>query len=152
MRTSLHKKGYKYLYQMTALLTRLHDDLKRRGPVCCSRLPLKAQGTAADGHDIVGLSVPREISLSDTPIIPADPTKQTARSRAPSEAASSPNATLYDKLGGPEALEAAVDLFYEKVLDDDRLKHFFEGTNMMRLVIKQVHLLISNTACQLKAS
>ena len=31
-----------------------------------------------------------------------------------------------------------MDLFYEKVLDDDRLKHFFEGTNMMRLVIKQV--------------
>ena len=100
----------------------------------------------------MGLSVPREISLSDTPIIPADPIKQTARSRAPSETASSPNATLYDKLGGPEALEAAVDLFYEKVLDDDRLKHFFEGTNMMRLVIKQVHLLISNTAPQVKAS
>lgn len=83
-----------------------------------------------------------EISLSDTPIIPADPIKQTARSRAPSETASSPNATLYDKLGGPEALEAAVDLFYEKVLDDDRLKHFFEGTNMMRLVIKQVQFMV----------
>ena len=57
----------------------------------------------------------------------------------PSEAGSaSPNTSLYDKLGGPEALETAVDMFYDRVLDDERLKHFFNGTNMMRLVIKQV--------------
>lgn len=49
-----------------------------------------------------------------------------------------PNTTLYNKLGGPDALEAAVDMFYDKVLADDRLKHFFDGTNMMRLVVKQV--------------
>lgn len=57
----------------------------------------------------------------------------------PSEAGSAgPNTSLYDKLGGPEALETAVDMFYDRVLDDERLKHFFNGTNMMRLVIKQV--------------
>lgn len=61
-----------------------------------------------------------------------------ANSKAPSEAPTNPSSTLYDKLGGPEALEAAVDLFYEKVLADERLSGFFEGTNMMRLVIKQV--------------
>lgn len=61
-----------------------------------------------------------------------------AGSRTPSEAPTNPSNTLYDKLGGPEALEAAVDLFYDKVLADERLKGFFEGTNMMRLVIKQV--------------
>ncbi len=82
--------------------------------------------------------MPGKITLSDTPIIPADPIMQTGRSHAPSEVSASPNGTLYDKLGGPDALEAAVDLFYEKVLADERLKHFFEGTNMMRLVIKQV--------------
>lgn len=60
------------------------------------------------------------------------------QSRAPSEAPTNLSNTLYDKLGGPEALETAVDLFYDKVLADDRLKGFFEGTNMMRLVIKQV--------------
>lgn len=49
-----------------------------------------------------------------------------------------PNMNLYSKLGGPEALEAAVDMFYDRVLADERLKHFFDGTNMMRLVIKQV--------------
>lgn len=59
-------------------------------------------------------------------------------SRAPSEAPTNSTNTLYDKIGGPEALEAAVDLFYDKVLADERLKGFFEGTNMMRLVIKQV--------------
>ena len=71
------------------------------------------------------------------PIIPSSHASRNG-SRAQSEAPSNPNGTLYDKLGGPEALEAAVDLFYEKVLADDRLKGFFEGTNMMRLVIKQV--------------
>ena len=59
-------------------------------------------------------------------------------SKAASEAPTNSTSTLYDKLGGPEALEAAVDLFYEKVLADERLSGFFEGTNMMRLVIKQV--------------
>ena len=60
-------------------------------------------------------------------------------SQAPeSESGGSPNGSLYAKLGGPEALEAAVDMFYDRILDDERLKHFFNGTNMMRLVIKQV--------------
>ncbi len=101
---------------------------------CYCRLP----GKALTELDAPGLSVPGMITLSDTPIIHADPIMQTGRSHAPSEVSSSPNGTLYDKLGGPDALEAAVDLFYEKVLADERLKHFFEGTNMMRLVIKQV--------------
>jgi hypothetical protein len=101
---------------------------------CYCRLP----GKALTELDAPGLSVPGMITLSDTPIIHADPIMQTGRSHAPSEVSASPNGTLYDKLGGPDALEAAVDLFYEKVLADERLKHFFEGTNMMRLVIKQV--------------
>ena len=105
---------------------------------CHCRLPGKAQAGAPTELDDPDLSMPGKISLSDTPIIQADPIMQTGRSHAPSEVSSSPNGTLYDKLGGPDALEAAVDLFYEKVLADERLKHFFEGTNMMRLVIKQV--------------
>ena len=100
--------------------------------------------------------------MSATPIIQADPVIiqvdpvviqadpviiQANHTVTTSEAGSSPNSTLYDKLGGPEALEAAVDLFYEKVLADERLKHFFEGTNMMRLVIKQVLLQYCNAVC-----
>lgn len=40
--------------------------------------------------------------------------------------------TLYEKLGGEPAVDAAVDLFYKKVLADDRIKHFFEGVDMAR--------------------
>jgi hemoglobin len=39
-------------------------------------------------------------------------------------------ATLFEKLGGKPAVDLAVDKFYEKVLADDRIKHFFEGIDM----------------------
>ncbi|WP_069790377.1 group I truncated hemoglobin [Cyanobacterium sp. IPPAS B-1200] len=38
--------------------------------------------------------------------------------------------TLYEKLGGKEAVDTAVDMFYEKVLNDERVKHFFVNTDM----------------------
>lgn len=38
--------------------------------------------------------------------------------------------TLYEKLGGKEAVDTAVDMFYEKVLNDERVKHFFANTDM----------------------
>lgn len=40
--------------------------------------------------------------------------------------------TLYARLGGAPAVEAAVDIFYDKVLVDDRIKHFFVNTDMAR--------------------
>lgn len=40
--------------------------------------------------------------------------------------------SLYDDLGGEAAVDAAVDLFYSKVLADDRIKHFFAHTDMAR--------------------
>ena len=40
--------------------------------------------------------------------------------------------TLYEKLGGEPAIDAAVDLFYEKVLADKRINHFFTNTDMAR--------------------
>jgi hemoglobin len=39
-------------------------------------------------------------------------------------------ATLFEKLGGAEAVDLAVDLFYKRVLEDDRIKHFFVNTDM----------------------
>jgi len=39
---------------------------------------------------------------------------------------------LFEKIGGGAAVDAAVDKFYEKVLADDRIKHFFEGVDMKR--------------------
>lgn len=41
--------------------------------------------------------------------------------------------SLYEEIGGEAAVDAAVDLFYSKVLVDDRIKHFFEGIPMERL-------------------
>jgi hemoglobin len=39
-------------------------------------------------------------------------------------------ASLYQQIGGAAALTAAVDLFYVKVLADERVNHFFEDINM----------------------
>lgn len=41
--------------------------------------------------------------------------------------------TLFDKIGGEDAINAAVDKFYEKVLADDRIKHFFTSVDIKRL-------------------
>jgi hemoglobin len=47
-------------------------------------------------------------------------------------------ATIYDRIGGHEAIEVVVEDFYVRVLADDRLSGFFTGTNMNRLKGKQV--------------
>jgi hemoglobin len=47
-------------------------------------------------------------------------------------------ATIYDRIGGQEAIEAVVEDFYVRVLADERLSGFFTGTNMNRLKGKQV--------------
>ncbi|RBW68365.1 group I truncated hemoglobin [Bacillus taeanensis] len=38
--------------------------------------------------------------------------------------------TLYEKLGGKEAISKVVDHFYDKVLADETVNHFFENTDM----------------------
>ena len=40
--------------------------------------------------------------------------------------------SLYDRIGGKDAVNAAVDIFYTKVLADDRIKHFFDNVDMDR--------------------
>jgi hemoglobin len=49
--------------------------------------------------------------------------------------------TIYDKIGGYEAIEVVVDDFYARVLADDQLSGFFSGTNMNRLKGKQAEFL-----------
>ena len=46
--------------------------------------------------------------------------------------------SIYDKIGGPEAIEVVVEDFYARVLADGQLAGFFAGTNMNRLKGKQV--------------
>lgn len=40
--------------------------------------------------------------------------------------------TLFEKLGGAEAVNLAVDKFYERVLQDDRIKDFFANVDMVK--------------------
>lgn len=45
--------------------------------------------------------------------------------------------TLYEKLGGSAAVDAAVDLFYRRVLSDDRISRFFDNVDMDQQAVKQ---------------
>ncbi len=51
------------------------------------------------------------------------------------------DASLYQKLGGKAAIDAAVDLFYVKMLADDRVKHIFDDVDMKRQRRKQKEFL-----------
>lgn len=43
-------------------------------------------------------------------------------------------ASLYERLGGEAAVNAAVDIFYDKVLSDYRINRFFDKTDMSKQV------------------
>jgi len=45
--------------------------------------------------------------------------------------------TLYEQLGGEAAVNAAVDIFYRKVLNDHRINRFFDGVDMTKQAAKQ---------------
>lgn len=45
--------------------------------------------------------------------------------------------SLYERLGGEKAVDAAVELFYRKVLADGRIARFFEGVDMDQQIAKQ---------------
>jgi truncated hemoglobin YjbI len=45
--------------------------------------------------------------------------------------------SLYERLGGAAAIDAAVDIFYRKVLADERISHYFEGVDMAEQAKKQ---------------
>jgi hemoglobin len=49
--------------------------------------------------------------------------------------------SIYERIGGEGAVDAAVDKFYEKVLADDRIKHFFNETDMKKQAIHQKQFL-----------
>lgn len=45
--------------------------------------------------------------------------------------------SLFEQIGGAKAMEAAVELFYRRVLMDERISSFFEGVDMERQAAKQ---------------
>ena len=53
------------------------------------------------------------------------------------------HATLLSRLGGRDAIEAVVALFYQRVLEDSELVPFFRGVSMTRLQQLQADLFCS---------
>ncbi|CAJ0865667.1 hypothetical protein AMST5_01788 [freshwater sediment metagenome] len=45
--------------------------------------------------------------------------------------------SLYERIGGEKAVDAAVELFYRNVLADGRLARFFDGVDMEDQIAKQ---------------
>lgn len=45
--------------------------------------------------------------------------------------------SLYERIGGEAAVNAAVDIFYRKVLADERINRFFETVDMEKQAAKQ---------------
>lgn len=46
--------------------------------------------------------------------------------------------SLYDRIGGEAAIMAAVGIFYDKVIADDRVRSFFEGLDMNKQTQKMI--------------
>lgn len=49
--------------------------------------------------------------------------------------------SLYEQLGGAEGIETAVEIFYRKMLTDERVRRFFDGVDMDRQMAKQAAFL-----------
>lgn len=47
------------------------------------------------------------------------------------------NSSLFDRLGGKAAVDQAVDIFYRKMLLDERVSYFFDDTDMEQQILKQ---------------
>lgn len=45
--------------------------------------------------------------------------------------------SLYERLGGEPAVSQAVEIFYRKVLSDDRISQFFDDVDMDQQIAKQ---------------
>ncbi|MBL4712235.1 MAG: group 1 truncated hemoglobin [Gammaproteobacteria bacterium] len=45
--------------------------------------------------------------------------------------------SLYERIGGQGAVDAAVDIFYRKVLADERISDYFDGVDMEEQINKQ---------------
>lgn len=45
--------------------------------------------------------------------------------------------SLFQRLGGQDAVNLAVDIFYRKMLMDERVSHFFDTVDMEKQILKQ---------------
>ncbi len=62
----------------------------------------------------------------------------TQESSTGDDASAPPVPTLFERLGGSAAVEAAVYVFYNRIIADAELAPFFEGVDVKKLHRKQV--------------
>lgn len=52
-------------------------------------------------------------------------------------------ATLYEKLGGEKAIAAVVNEFYDRMINDEKVSHYFRYTDMEKLRKHQISYFMS---------
>ncbi|KAL4427836.1 hypothetical protein ABPG75_001925 [Micractinium tetrahymenae] len=70
--------------------------------------------------------------------LPTAPRAAVETSTAGAPAAATGTQCIFQALGGAAAVEAAVNRFYERVLADPDVSHYFEGVDMKKQKAKQV--------------
>ncbi|SEW25323.1 group I truncated hemoglobin [Natrinema salifodinae] len=53
--------------------------------------------------------------------------------------------TVYDRLGGEDAIADVVDRFYERVVADDQVAHYFDDVDMQKQRVHQTQFISSVT-------
>ncbi len=89
------------------------------------------------GATLTELGVPNELIGEAAAIAESTRADVLAGFTAEEKAAQGGQASLYERIGGDGAVNAAVDIFYRKVLADDRISKFFEGVDMDSQAAKQ---------------
>lgn len=56
-----------------------------------------------------------------------------------------PENTLYERLGGEESIETVVTEFYDRVMADELVNHYFSDTDMQRQITHQAQFISSVT-------
>lgn len=89
------------------------------------------------GATLKELRVPNDLIAEAAAIANSTRKDVLAGYTAQEKAAMGKKQSLYDRIGGEAAVNAAVDVFYRKVLSDVRIKHFFDGVDMAKQHTKQ---------------
>ena len=77
----------------------------------------------------------KNISVNETMIPEAEPLSHISLDEEPKQQEVS--RSLFERLGGQAVLDSAIDILYDKILTDDRIKGFFENIDTERLRNKQ---------------
>jgi len=88
------------------------------------------------GATLTELSVPGDL-IAEAAAIAESTRKDVLAGYTEEEKKAMSSDSLYDRIGGEAAVNAAVDIFYRKVLSDDRINSFFEGVDMEKQAAKQ---------------